>query len=741
MASLTDAFSPIWGLAAGELKGIEIAQTDPENPNIGTYGWRSIGVPTITIGANEWGGIYLTAVNADANRANAEVRWIAQAKSEASPAYRSGALVRGSGAAASEAGYVAYINRSAGTLVVGKLVAGAFTSLATAAITLPASEEDYYCLFRVNGTSLKLKAWRYDAPEPSAWAIETTDSTHSAAGYVGLAFQCLTANNAGFHVPGFVAVGTNGESAPWPRSDIEIRRWVNDESNQRVILVKIGVLGQLANGTANPSQLLVSNWPFVTRGSDDPPDQVFDDIIVQAPTLLARANEQLLGRSTLAIGELVIASENGVRDHLLRWNWDGRPVEQYLGGVGWRLWDFIRVMTGTVASVYAPRRGLIGFKLRDMGAVLDKKLQTAVMGGSEADAGSVQPYALGKLFNIEPVLKASGTRRWKFHSGSLSGATGITAVRDKGSSAAYTADLANGELTLTTDNVGRVTIDINNDLAATSAGNTHRKAIRTIIEDQAGLGAEACYLGARSGSLANFATTATIGFYARREINVRDALDEVAISAGGFWYPNALGLFCAAQLRIPTAPYDHILLEDDLEDDIEIEDIWLPAEAEQLGYQRNWTPQDPDGLASGVSVANRALYGADAQYTAIAPSYSGLDQPANHLLRRRLNNRKTLFYNKADAETEAARLDSIFSKTCAIVRFTSRFNGPFFDLGESLHLTHSQFGFSEGRAGVIVGFEKKWRNASATLWLFVQLPGLFPITTVAAPHPPAEEIY
>lgn len=741
MASLIDAFSPIWGLAAGELKGIEIAQTDPENPAIGTYGWRSIGVPSITIGANEFGGVYLNAVNADANRANSEVRWMRQVKSNATPTYRSGALVRGSGAAGAENGYFCFVDETDSKLKVAKIAAGTLTVLASYSVTLPSTEEDYCGLFRVNGTSLRARLWRYDAPEPATWHIETTDATHAASGYVGLAFQCLTANNAGFHVPGFVSVGTNGESAPRPRSDLEIRNWVNDETNQRVILCKIGVLGQLANGTANASQLLVSNWPFVTRGSDDPPDQVFDDIIVQAPTLRASANEQLLGRSTLSIGELVIASENGVRDHLLQWNWDGRTCEQYLGGVGWRLWDFFRVLTGTVASVYAPRRGQIGFKLRDMGAVLDKKLQTAVMGGSEADAGAVQPYLLGKVFNIEPVLKNSGSRIWKFHSGSKSGAAGVTALRDKGSAAANTPDLANGEVALTTDNVGRVTMDFNDDRNVTAAGNTHRRAIRTIIEDQVGLGSEACYLGARSGSVDTFATTATIGYYARREVNVRDALDEIAISAGGFWYPNILGLFCAAQLRLPTAPYDHVLLEDDLDDDIEIEEIWLPAEAEQLGYQRNWTPQDPDGLASGVSVANRALYGAGAQYTAIAPSYSGLDQPSNHLLRRRLNARQTLFYNKADAETEATRLDTIFSKTCAIVRFTSRFNGPFFDLGESLHLTHSKYGFSAGRAGVIVGFEKRWKNASAILRLFVQLPGLFPVTTVAAPHPTTEDLY
>lgn len=741
MALDSDRFGYAWSLDDGDLVGIEIPQS-PVNENIGTYGFRSIGTPSITIASGAFALAYLLEVEDDANRDNVELLWIQQVAVDLAPTHVPLGVVRGSGAASSENAYMAWIAPDSEVLIIGKLVAGVLSAVAFTAFSLPDDPEDYYIRFRANGTTLKARAWRYDAVEPSTWQVEGTDSDVTGAGYIGLGFAA-SLNTGGFGVPGFVSVGTNGESAPRPRTDAEIRRWVNDDSNYRVVLAEIGVLGQLSTGHANASVVLMANWPFVTKGSDSPPDQVYDDIIVKVPTLRAAANEQLVGRSTLSFGDLVVKNEDGVRNAWLSWNWDGRECDILLGGVGWRKWDFFRVLSATVQEVYAPRQDQIGFKIRDKGAVLNRKMQTEVVGGSEADAGAPQPIPLGRVFNIEPVLKDHAALRYKFADADLSGATGITDVRDGGLTVAYTADLANGELTLTSSPTGRVTMDVTNDLAdgsVTKSGNTHRRALQTIIEDRCELGAGSTYLGARSGSLANFATDAPIGLYLRDEANAIDVMDEIVISAGGFWYPNAQGLFCAAQLRIPSAPYDHVLLEDDLLGDLAIDKILLPAEVAQLGYLRNWTPQ-PDGLVGGVSAANRALYGAQAQFTAIAPTYTSLDQPANHALRRRLKNRIALFQDAPDAETEVARLDAIYRKTCAIASFTTRFNGPFYDLGESLHLTHSKYGFEGGRAGVIVSFEKMFGEASARLRVFFQVGGAFPVTTVAVPYPSAEDFY
>ncbi len=748
MALTSNQFISAWSLGANDVVGVEIPQS-PVNPNIGTYGWRSIGIPSITTGSGTKHLAYLSAVEGDANRANSEVLTIMQAWDDGAVPYFAGVALRASGAAGSETGYFAIIAMDSATprVALGKIVSGGtWTEFGSVDLTgLTSAPEDWYIRFRVNGTSLKLKTWRYDSLEPSTWAVTATDSAIAGVGKVG--FFCLTyaANAAGFFTPGFISVGTNGETAPRPRSDQDLRLWLNDDSNPRVVLAEVGVLGQTAEGAANDSYTLLSNAPFITKASDNPPNQVYDDIIVEVPTMRKAANEQLTGRSSLAYGDLVVKNEDGVRSHWLNWNWDGRDFQMYIGGIGWRQWDFVRVLTGTVAEVYESGRDKIGFKIRDNSALLNRKLQSTVIGGSDANAGAPQPVVFGKVFNIEPVLKSGSALRYKFHDASLTGSTGITAVRDSGVAVTPTADLANGEFTLGATPGGRVTMDVTNDLSAgtvTKSGNTHARALQTIVEDRVGLGASSTYKGGRSGSLANFGDFSVIGLYVKSEANVMDLLDQIVISAGGFWYFNQLGLFCARQLAVPVAPYDHELFEDDVQvsPGLALEKLFLPSEAQQLGYQANSTVQE-DGLAGSVSAANRALYGAPAQFTAIAPSYSGLDQPSNHALRRRPPSRGSLFSESTGAATEATRLDLLNRKATAIFSFTTKHNAAFYDLGESLLLTHSKYGFEAGKAGLIIGLEKNFGKSTTTIRLFVQLDGGFPVTTAAAPYVTAEDFY
>lgn len=747
-------FAVGFSLSAGQLVGIEISQAAlAANADIGTYGFRSVGVPTITCSTGTSCMASLSSVDSDPDRANAETLEIIQVKSNASPTTYPGTIARASGSAGSENGYMCYYNASSKYLTISKVVSGTITPLASfdATSLVTTSLVDFYIRFRVNGTSLKAKMWRYDALEPD-WQVSTTDSAIGSAGKVGLYSYCVVANNCDFGTPGFFSVSTNGETAAKPRTDNEIRNWYNNDGKQKVILCSLGVLGSLADGTtANASSVLVSNWPFVTKGNDYAKSQVFDDIITQVPTIKASANEQLVGRSTQTYGDLLVKNEGGVRSHWLQWNWDGRPFEMWIGGVGWRSWDFVKIMTGTIQEVYESGRDQLGFKIRDKSSLLNRKFQTNVFtadANTDASIGEPLPVLFGKGFNIEPRLKKSSSLKYKFHDESLTGSTGIVEVRDQGQAltggSLPTADIANGEFTLVSSPGGRVTATVHNDLSASSAvksGKFHKYALQTVIENRVG-GGLITYQGGRSGSLANFGDTSLIGLYCREEINVLDLLDEIVISAGGFWYFNSLGLFCSKVLAVPVAPFDHVLIQDDVQINpgLTLEKLWIPSAAQQLGYQRNWTKQS-DGFVSAVSVANRAIFAASAQFTAIAPSYSGLEQPSNHLLYERPKNRVTLFYNKADAETEATRVASLYSKPCAIFSFQTKYNAAFFDLGESLQLTHDKFGFSAGRAGIIVGLEKNFGKSSATVKLFTQLDGQFPITTTQAPYVTAEDFY
>lgn len=751
MALLSADFTPGLSWSTNDIVGTELP-VSPVNPDIGTYGFRTIESVVNSLSGQLQCGLWMNAIEGDANRANIELLSIFPFKKRLTgtgplDGYF-GLQARASGTGASPTFYGCLYDDDTGTVYITKFVAGVQTNLFTAVPSgLPTADyKDWYMRFRVNGTSIKVKVWQYDQPEPAAWFGSVTDSSVVGVGHAGFYCYALSGgskNTTG--LPGFLSIGTNGETAPRPRSDREIRNYMNDDSQPKVIIAEIGVLGQTPAQEANPSKALMGNHPFVTKASDNPPNQVYDDIITQVSSFTSKASEKLSGRSSQSYGDLIVKNENGVRDNWLFWNWDGRDLDMYVGGIGWRKWDFLRVISGTVYEVYAPRRDQIGFKIRDKSALLNRKIQLAVVGGTTANAGKPQPFGMGKVFNAEPTLKNDSTFRYKFHDGVMTGATGITDVRDNGSSVAYTSDLPNGEFTLNATPVGRVTMDFTNDLtagSATKSGNRHNRALQTIVEDRMGLGAGACYTGLRSGSLAlfGFDPTDEIGLYVNDEENTLDVLDTIAISGGGFWFFNRIGQFCAAMIRVPVEPYDHILLKDDVEDDLALAKISLPSEIQQLGYKKNWTVQK-DGLAGSVTPANRALYAAEAQFTAVAPSYSGLDQPSNHNLRERPRNRVLLMSTSSDAIAEASRLDSIYSKFTALITFTTKVNSMFYNLGDSIFLQYDRYGFDLGRAGIVVGLEESFDKAKVKITLFVQLDGIFPFTTAGVPYIGVEDFY
>jgi len=92
--------------------------------------------------------------------------------------------------------YWAQIN--GGHTWLGKLVAGANTTLANSALT-HTSGQFYWMRFNVTGTTLKVKTWPDDgSPEPGSWEITVTDSALTS-GYMGLtASSSVSPNGAQF---------------------------------------------------------------------------------------------------------------------------------------------------------------------------------------------------------------------------------------------------------------------------------------------------------------------------------------------------------------------------------------------------------------------------------------------------------------------------------------------------------------------------------------------------------------
>ena len=148
------------------------------------------------------------AIDADANRANGEILARVRSSTFSNDQFR--LTLRGSGAAAAETAYFLLFNTGSTSFRLGKYVAGVSTVLGTSVAMTPAINTWYWLRFRVNGTTLQGKVWLDGGVEPSAWAVEATDSAISAAGWVGVG----NSTASGTRDIDFFSVGTNGDTAP-----------------------------------------------------------------------------------------------------------------------------------------------------------------------------------------------------------------------------------------------------------------------------------------------------------------------------------------------------------------------------------------------------------------------------------------------------------------------------------------------------------------------------------------------
>ena len=167
----------------------------------------------------------LDAVDSDTNRSDSEVLVrFKYTDADTFTAIPYGLVVRGSGSGGSETGYVLEMEHGNSQLLLQltEVSSGTRTILVDANATLsydmdPQSGDYIYIRFRVNGSSLKYRAWTTESnqygsmQEPDFWWVEHTDSTHTANGWVGI-YGSYAARN--FETD-WMSVGTNGDTAPF----------------------------------------------------------------------------------------------------------------------------------------------------------------------------------------------------------------------------------------------------------------------------------------------------------------------------------------------------------------------------------------------------------------------------------------------------------------------------------------------------------------------------------------------
>lgn len=354
----------------------------------------------------------LTEVSADAQAADVEVL-VRISDQLTGTGSRLSIGARCSGTSTSWTGYFASVNLGSGTASIEKGVAGADTTLGSAAF---APTGPYFIRFRVNGTTLEAKFWNDDgSAEPVAWTITATDSAIGAAGAVTVGGRTTT-NGAYQYYAHFVAAGTGGDGAPArPVTWQEYLDFLATQDALICVLLEVDVLGQDASGNAVTGRVCMSNFPFVSKPWDPYPNICYEEILQQAVRLDRKMSESFTGQTSISYGDAIIKNEvsnddlSGRLDAWLSWNWDGRTARQLVGHPAWRRCDFKTEFAGVIQNIYKAGYGQLGLKFWGPEALMQRPLSTATIGGAGPNAAALLPIGIGEFFNAEAkVYGASG---------------------------------------------------------------------------------------------------------------------------------------------------------------------------------------------------------------------------------------------------------------------------------------------------------------------------------------------
>ncbi|MDI6872556.1 MAG: hypothetical protein QME79_14630 [Bacillota bacterium] len=191
--------------------------------------------------------------------------------------YQLGAVVRGSGAAGSENGYVALLFHISSFVLI-KYQSGSGTLLAS--VSYPWSANTWYWIrLRASGQAIKVRAWADGSEEPTNWLIETADSG-LASGWAGA--YAATANTHDFDVAG---IGTGGD--PAPTSPVAEPITILADTKQR-IYSPATVLVDTRQRTYSPATVLADTRQRVYSIAQvlaDTRQRIFKPVLVLADTL------------------------------------------------------------------------------------------------------------------------------------------------------------------------------------------------------------------------------------------------------------------------------------------------------------------------------------------------------------------------------------------------------------------------------------------------------------------------
>jgi hypothetical protein len=370
----------------------------------------------------------------------------------------------------------------------------------------------------------------------------------------------------------------------------------------------------------------------------NPMNGIYYEPRIEQPGLLSYEmfnDLKVLGRATVGYGELSLINIDGGLDYLNAYAFDGRAIVIKAGDDQSPYSSFITVFSGIIAII-SIEYSRVAFRIRDKTELLDRPVQTSIYAGNnslpngiEGDAslkGRPKPLVFGHVKNITPILVNSSRLIYQVSSASVSA---IPKVYDKGveltyggtyssqidmetnapSAGNYKVWLSGGMFRIGSSAAGSITCDVNSTYTFLS------DILNTVLTSENGIDSSDIETNDFIGMSAN---GYEIDFYINEPITIADAVESVCSSVGVVWWFDNLGKFRTAQFDLDFTGSVATLT------DIEIISIDRSASLidskpynvwkVNLGYEKNWTIQSPDQLASSVTEERKAWLGAEYRY-------------------------------------------------------------------------------------------------------------------------------
>lgn len=490
-------------------------------------------------------------------------------------------------------------------------------------------------------------------------------------------------------------------------SDAQYLAWLRASGKRRCVLVE----AQAYSGGSVVTRY-ASNLGYVSTAADTPASTAYPELVLSVPAITARMAEVFRGRSMVSFGDIELSNAGGSLDAWTLDAWDGRPCKIYLGDPSWPKSDFRLAWSGTLADV-ACTPGKLVLKVRDRQALLDVPAQAnRVTGGT--NAGAKRPICYGRCYNITPVLRDAPSRVYEVHDGQISA---VLAVYMDGATLTagthYTADLANGTITMLVAVTGRLTADV----AGSKTGGVYTEStgdlLSRILQERAGFASGD--IDAASVTALNTDLAHSVGLYESSDgATVRSLLDRLITGAGAYYTIDRSGVLVAGQFKAPSGTPAVTLGNDDVKAaGVELLRRMVPSKSVRVGYKRNYTVMQ-SSISGSVTEDQRDWLNAEFALSSVVTN-----SVSQYLLATDGELEPTCLAYVAGATAEATRRAALWGSLRRTFRVQAFLAAGQVRIGSVIALDVSRFGLSGGVLAVVTYLRESLTGGWQELEVFI----------------------